>query len=61
MPWLKWLVCVIVSFFLYYGVSQLMGNIVTGTAMTDQFVVSFVPIIPAGVGIVTVLLVFEGK
>lgn len=61
MPWLKWLICVIAAFFLYYGASQVMGTVVTGTTVTDQFVVAFVPVIPAGVGVITALLVFEKK
>jgi len=61
MPWLKWLVATIVAFFIYYGASQLMNNIVVGTTASDMVSRTIVPIIVGGVGFIIPLLVFEDR
>lgn len=51
MGWLKWLIGAIVALFLYFGASQLLTTVVTGTTSSDAFVTTVVPLILALVGL----------
>lgn len=61
MLWLKWLLGVVVALFLYFGASQLMANVVTGTATTDVFAQETVPLILALVGIAIPVMVIGNR
>lgn len=61
MGWFKWLLAVIVALFLYFGASQLMASVVTGTATSDAFARNIVPLVLALVGVAIPLMVLGNR
>lgn len=59
MPWLKWLVAVIVAFFVYFGAAQLLNHVIVGTTVSDTVSRTVVPLIIGGVGFIVPLVLFE--
>lgn len=61
MRWYAWLLGVIVALFLYFGASQAIGSVVTGTASSDDFVRNVVPFILGLVGIAVPVMIIGSK
>lgn len=61
MGWFKWILGAIVALFVYFGASQLMNSVVTGTSNSDQFAREIVPLVLALVGIALPVMILGRK
>ncbi len=61
MVWFKWLLGMILALFLYFGASQLMTNVVVGTATSDVFAQQTVPLVLALVGLAIPVMILGNR
>ena len=62
MPYTKWFVGVIAALFVYYGASQLMTNLITGTITAeDVFLLTTVPLVLALIALAIPILVIGSR